>query len=539
MIGRAAGRLGRNVLLAMVIGVGSASAQTVARDSANRIVGIMLDRRNVGEGSFLGPITRKLHKTTQAPFIRDEYLFHIGDVYDSSRVAQTARNLRALGVFTTVVIDTVRTDSGLVVRVRTQDGWSTKIITALRTTGGSAAWTLGLVETNLLGTITTADIRFYHDPDRDNLILGLHRDRVIAGKIGATLQYVPRSDGALAGGALVLPWYSNAQRFGMTVTTTDDRERIYRYFGGDPVPQDTLEERYVLGRVDIARAIVARDDHYIRVGAVVQLRRDDFASETTLAVVGIPTHTVTGALGVYVEDNLRDHHVVVHNFQAFGRPEDVDLSTVVRVTAFAAPTAFGYAPADAGIGPGIGIHTGFIFPGGFAYQDFVANGLYGSAGLDSGQVIASTTIALIPMARHQLILHAEAGALRQPLPGSEFDLGLGSGPRAYAQHAFTGDREFNLSADYRFALVPNLFHVVGVGLAAFGDYGGAWYAGSGRRTGWDAGVGLRLGVSQDPDPTVNRFDLAWRGARPGLPGGWVFAVARGFPFALGARGAPR
>jgi hypothetical protein len=352
------------------------------------------------------------------------------------------------------------------------------------------------------------------------------------------VQYISRSDGALAGASLIKPWYSNEQKTGMSFSTADDRERVYRFINGGLTPHDTLEERYVVGRFDIGRAIVARRDRYVRVGVIGQVRRDDFASEATVAASGIPTHTVTGALGAYIEDKIRDHQIVVHNFQSFGRPEDIDLSTVVRFSVFAAPSAFGYDANNSGTAPGLAIHTGFSFPGGFAIQDFIANGLYGHGGLDSGQVIASTTVALIPFRRHQLVMHAEAGAIKNPLPGSEFDLGLGSLPRAAGPHAFTGDREFNVSGDYRFTVAPNLFKVVGVGLAAFGDYGGAWYAGQGRRVGWDAGVGLRLGLSTDPDPTVNRFDLAWRGARPGLPGGWVFVVARGLPFAVGARGSP-
>ena len=52
------------------------------------------------------------------------------------------------------------------------------------------------------------------------------------------------------------------------------------------------------------------------------------------------------------------------------------------------------------------------------------------------------TAVLKPFPRHVAILHAEGGWLENPLPGAEFDLGLGSGRGPFGSHAFTGDRSF-------------------------------------------------------------------------------------------------
>ena len=247
---------------------------------------------------------------------------------------------------------------------------------------------------------------------------------------------------------------------------------------------------------------------------------------------------MTGAVGAFVEvSHVKKPKIV--GFQTLGHQEDIDLSSVVRVSLFAAPAALGYPDGHTGLVPTIGLHTGVQFHGGFAYADFFAGGLYTATGLDSGQVFLSGTVALLPSTRHQLTLHGEVGALRTPLPGTEFDLGLGAGPRAFSQHSFTGDREFFGTAEYRYTVSPELFKVVGVGLAAFVDHGGAWWSGEKRRSGWDFGVGLRLAASRAPDLETNRIDLAWRAAQPGMPGGWVVAVGKGFVFATGPRGTSR
>lgn len=142
---------------------------------------------------------------------------------------------------------------------------------------------------------------------------------------------------------------------------------------------------------------------------------------------------------------------------------------------------------------------------------------------------------LQPAVRHVAVFHLEGGWLKDPVPGEEFDLGLGSGPRAFGSHAFTGDRSIFGVAEYRYTLFDDLGGLVGLGLAGFVDHGGAWYAGSPRRTGWDAGIGLRVGASRSSDTPALRFDLARRFATDVDKPGWVVSVGKGFPFSTPSR----
>jgi hypothetical protein len=77
------------------------------------------------------------------------------------------------------------------------------------------------------------------------------------------------------------------------------------------------------------------------------------------------------------------------------------------------------------------VRLGTQLPFGFAWFDGRANGLLGSGGLDSGSVVLGVTSVIRPMAKQMLILHADAGWLKDPIPGSEFDLGFAVGPRAF------------------------------------------------------------------------------------------------------------
>jgi hypothetical protein len=144
---------------------------------------------------------------------------------------------------------------------------------------------------------------------------------------------------------------------------------------------------------------------------------------------------------------------------------------------------------------------------------------------------------LQPAARHVAVFHLEGGWLKNPVAGEEFDLGLGNGPRAFGSHAFTGDRSIFATAEYRYTISDDIAGLMGLGVAGFVDHGGAWFDGSRRRTGWDAGVGLRLGASRSSDTPALRFDLARRFANDVEPGGWVLTVGKGFAFTGSLRGA--
>ena len=509
------------------------SGDSAVVDSALVIHRVQLIRRDIfdpNERSWVARLGNKLHFQTRAPVIRREVLLRPGQVYDSALVAESERNLRAMGIFRRVQIDSVRTDSGLVLRVLTKDGWSTQLDWRFRSTGGEVAFTLGMVETNLLGTASSAAIRYRNDPDRNSIALGFRRRRLIAGTVGLDFGYENRSDGRLAGFAIERPFFATTSANGYRLSLEDAHTRVLRFFEGEEVARDTLSRRFSLARASYSWALRAATTGYLRLGVTGQVRRDDsiqFSSEEPFP------RTVTGAVGSYLIWN-QSRFLVTQGFAGFAREEDVDVGTTVRVGLQVAPGLFGYERD--GLGPEVSARVGSRIPGGFGYLDGFADGLFTSAGLDSGTVQVGGTVVLQPAARHLAVFHLEAGWLEDPVPGEEFDLGLGSGPRAFGSHSFTGDRSFFTTAEYRYTMVDDLWGQAGIGLAGFVDYGGAWYSGSPKRTGWDAGVGLRLGASRSTDVPALRFDLAHRFANDVDSAGWVITIGKGFGFGAPTRG---
>ena len=413
-----------------------------------------------------------LHITTREGVVRRELLLHPGDTYDSARVAETARNLRALGVFRRVEIDSVRTDSGLVLRVTTHDGWSTRPDARFRSTGGQAEYTLAFIEDNLLGTASQASVLYRKTTDRSSVTFGFLQPRLIAHRVLLGLLYEDRSDGRRYTALVGQPFHSLESRAAFDLLVDDRQERVLRFFGGETVASDSLQRRYLRVRADAALAVRRGTGGYFRAGLVAQVRRDDFVPESFSGAI---PRTVTGAVGPSLRVAAREvrgdpgpggvragggrgpeHH------PPFQRPRGPQGAWAMRATASAPSRRRTRVPAS---------------PAGSCSPTLGPTACIPAAGLDSGAVTLGGTLVMQPGVRHLALLHADAGWLDHPVPGEEYR------PRARYRaprlplpcpHRRPG---FYATAEYRYTLTDELWKVVGVGLAAFADYGGAWYDG--------------------------------------------------------------
>ncbi len=509
-------------------------ADSAARDSLT-IRGVEVRSYNVyrpGEAKgFLFRAVNGLHITTRPGIVRRELLFGRGQRYDSALTAETERNLRSLRVFRRVRIDSARTDTGLVMRVETQDAFSTRVEGAFSVSGTqgrrSVKWWIGLSERNLFGTATQVGVRYRHDPDRTSVLTTFYRQRLFDNRIGLSALYDDRSDGRIVFGQLALPFLSSASKASWYLTGEERSGRVLRFFEGEPTPREVLQRRYWNATGGLGWAVVATPEQFLRFGVLGQVRRDNYAFDARVDTLG---HAVTGAVGGYAHWR-RSRFVVQQNIQGFGRQEDVDLSTSVFAALNVTPKAFGYL--ENGIVPSISIYTGAGWRGGFARFNLSVLGRITEAGrLDSGSVHIGGIAVLKPGLRQMVVFHAAHGWLRHPIPGAEFDFGLDVGPRGFEQHSFTGDRAFLLNGEYRYTLTDNFLRSAGLGLAGFADYGGAWYSGSPSRTGYSIGVGLRFGltVASDLDPV--RVDIARIGGSGIAKSRWELAIGKGFTFNL-------
>ncbi len=467
-------------------------------------------------------LVNALHARTRLYVIRRELLFTPGEPYDTARANESARNLRALSIFRDVWIDTVTTDSGVTVRVRTTDGWTTNLGFGLRTSGSQHVINAFVQEVNLLGTRTIATLGYENDPDRTTVIAGFDTPRLIANRVGVGASYSRRSDGHAGGATLNYPFFSLSSRQGGSLSWGLFDGRVLHYAEGRPFPKDSARRKNAILRGDGAIALDASSRGYMRVGFTGQVLRDDFGEEGGTAEL---PRTITVAIGPYVTLR-RPRYIQVRNYEAMGRLEDVDLGSALRTDVLVAPSAWGYERN--GIGGRLAASAGLRIPAGFAQVGAALSGLRTNAGTDSSSVDASLLTVVQPNDVHLLVGRIAGGRLNNPPFGAEYDLGLGYAVRAFPSHAFTGDRYYLVNGEYRYLMLPRFLGLFGLGVAGFVDHGGAWFDGMERRSGTDAGFGLRIGSIRSAGSIVGRLDFAYRFANDREPAGWVVSLGRGF-----------
>ena len=443
---------------------------------------------------------------TRSWVITRELLFAAGEPADSALLAETERNLRALRIFRNVTVDTVRVDGRLVARIRTKDSWSTEpIISGRVASDGTLTGTLGITERNFLGTGNRLSGAYRKEVDRDGAELGVKWRRLLASQLDITGNALLLSDGSSGSWLVNDPWRSIEDRTQASVGgRVADRRRL-RFRTLSPTRQDTTQFRQHLFRqnMQIGRAIISTPRRVLRVGVLATYRNERFllAADSLLPV----PDSVFVDVGVFAQFRQPKFRVV--SYLNGLNEQDVDLSTSIVLAARIAPSAFGYERT--GIGPAVRVSGGVAAGPVMLRADIVANGLFNSAGLDSGRVVAAVTGAMLSGNRHATLLRVQGGVLERPAPGNEFDLGFSVGLRGFEPHSFVGTRALWGTLEHRWYAFPRVFNQFGLGIAGYFDFGGAWYADQDSRWGSELGIGLRTSSRLSSTAESGRIDLGY------------------------------
>ena len=503
----------------------SAPARGPAIDSVRILRENVFDRTE--KANWLTRSANSIHVTTREGVVTRELLIRPGAPYDSSAAAESERNLRRLGIFRDVAVDTVREDGRLVARVTTRDSWTTQINATFKAGGDQITWGIGATEKNILGTGMKASVRYTEDPDRSTTRFGLGAPRLWRDRYDLGVSYDELSDGKRSRLLLQAPFTSLTTRRSLALDVQYNDGDVLRFFEGESDARDTVRHLMTKGIVTAGYAPRAADAGFLRLFGTMQIRREDFTQDTVAQEDR--SHFVELE---FAAEASRANFAEIRGFRSLAGPEDVDLSRTLRVGVWLASSSLGYERT--GLGPAVTAQAGRTFGGGFGLVRLRASSLFTRQGLDSGQVAVTGMVLFQPRPGHAVVLGANAGMQKDARPGAEYDLGLSFGPRGFPLHAFTGDRAFFTSGEYRLIATPDLWGLAAIGLAGFVDYGGAWYAGSDVRTGFDAGLGIRLGsIRSSSGKPVTRIDFTRRFRNDVMPAEWVVAVGAGFPFERG------
>jgi len=478
-----------------------------------------------------------LHGTTRPFVIRRELLVGAGDAYDSSLVAESERNLRALGLFRSVRIDTVRVGDRLAARVSTKDAWSLLPRANMRiASDGRLTGSFGLTETNIAGTGNRTRLWYVRQSDRNGVIASASVPRIGRSRLATAGSLSALSDLTRGFWSVARPFRSFSDRSSVFYGGEAFQGRVFQYRTHSPGVRDTTRwrRRAFTNRVFYTYAPLATPERYVRVGASAEIRREEYLRAPSRAldqdsIFALVPDTVYGMFSAFVEYR-RSRFVRLGRFNGFTE-EDQNLSDLVFVSAKLAPGGLGYRRT--GIGGRVVLGSGARAGPALLKGVVDADGLFNSAGLDSGRVVATGTVAVRTADRHATFLQVSGGAMESPAPGGEFDLGFDILPRLWGPHAFVGTRSARFTLEHRFFAFDNIKDLVGLGFATFLDYGGAWFEDQDPRLGGNVGLSIFFGSPLSSLAQVNHISGGYRfggGIGESRSSRWAFSLGSGIIF---------
>lgn len=181
----------------------SGAALLISPPPIEGVVGdISISNRNIfdltdpAEGGALYRFANRIHIKTRADVIEQQLLLQTGDAYSLQAAAESERILRANRYIHDASITPVLREGGVVdLEIATSDTWTLMPKLSYTQSGGASDVSVGIKETNLLGTGVMVELDFKSDPDRDSKILKFRDQNLGDSWYGLSALYSNNSDG--------------------------------------------------------------------------------------------------------------------------------------------------------------------------------------------------------------------------------------------------------------------------------------------------------------------------------------------------------
>jgi outer membrane protein assembly factor BamA len=524
----------KSVLLAF-LGFAVAAALSAQTEPPLRIGTITihpLDVYSAGEAGHgaLYKLADRLHIETRKSVIQKFLLFREGDLYSPARLAETERNLRALGFLKSASVVASEPHDGVVdVTVTTQDSWSIAPETQAGSKGGKSTIGATLAETNLLGLGKDLELGWQHGVDRSRIGVGYTDPAFFAPYWKANFGYGVNSDGYDHRFQVTRPFYSFATPWATDIAFTGFRQFDHLYGGGVEIERFRQKHREIAASFGVA--LNPNDVTAHRLTAGVRAVDDSFAVMNRSGTKTLPADREFRYLFVRYDSSANDF-VKLNFVNKDIRYEDFNLGRQYSIEGAISPQSLGadrttsYVRVAAGDGKWLG--DGFIMP-------VVAL----SSRLDRGlqNTLAGTSVLYVRrggLATHPATFLSRlsmSSGWRMDAEQQFFADGL-TGLRGYRAHAFAGTRALVLNIEERLYLGREVLQLASPGVVVFADAGNATSGGftSLMHVKSDIGIGLRLGLPRTPKNLL-RIDLAYALNRDPLGRkGWLVAFSSGQAF---------
>jgi hypothetical protein len=496
-------------------------------EAEGAIIGdIVLDKANVfdlndpAENNAFYRLANLFHVVTKDKVIRKQLLFKSGDAYSKRVADESERVLRQNQYLFDAQITPVRYENGIVdLSVKTRDLWSLQPELSISRQGGENSTTVGLDESNLLGSGTRVRFMRDEDVDRDQTIFEISDKHVGNSWVSAVIRYADNSDGHSNGISAVRPFHELDARWSAGVQLWDDERREALYELGEEAAEYRQEREY-----------------YSAFGGWSKGLQGSHARRWTAGIVYDDTRfepVIDGLLPAAIPENrklvypfigfelVEDQFETSTNRDQISRTEDFMMGKHVSATLGWSDDSFG-ADRDALI---------YFARASRGFGSLQKNALLLSSSirgrLESGEVANAQLSVNARYYRTQSEKRLFFTSLRATA-GQNLDLdnpvqlGGDTGLRGYPLRYQNGESKLLVTAEQRYFTDWYPFRLIRVGAAMFADVGRVWGpspVGEERKS-WlaDVGFGLRLALTRSSSRKVIHVDVAFPLRRPVFAG---------------------
>jgi len=480
----------------------AASTSCVPIDRVEIVRHDIFEAQDGGTLSWPYGLANRLHFRTREDVVRRELLFAQQECADAETLAQTERNLRAMGFLREARVETVPAESGrpgaVDVRVSTWEKWTTAPQLGFAQVGNRTVWKVGIAERNLFGRGLSLEVQRRSDIDRDQTLLAVRDPGVAGSRVQAAASFADRSDGRRTELLAARPFFSLDTRwsFGARAEAFDQLDPLYH--DGERVADLAHEGRAL--DFEGGRAIGRTANGALRVHGAYRYRRDRV--EADLRRFGI----AEAGLSFVQHRYLRLTHV-----NRFERAEDFNLGHQLSAAAGVSLPALGGAKETvfflAATGrKGLPVGRERFLIGEASWTGRRTGGRWENGLADTrlaGAFRLAPRALLLTQARYRHGVHLD--------PETQLTIGAQDGLRGYAVNQWAGSRSLLLGTEARLFVADDVAQLLSFALAAFGEMGYAWQRGTAvnlRDLRSDVGLGVMIGRNRLTSRPL-RMDLAY------------------------------
>ncbi|HEX5786547.1 MAG TPA: hypothetical protein VFY03_00085 [Woeseiaceae bacterium] len=471
----------------------------------------IFDLSQEDEDNWLYRTMNRLHIVTRPATVRQQLLFHEGEIYDPRLVEESARILRENKYLYDATIEpALNSDGELEIDVVTRDVWTLTPEISYSRGGGENKTILGLEESNLFGTGHRLMVAYEDDVDRRGTVFG-YEDRQLFGtwtSLGFSI--ANNSDGHSNVLSLVKPFYALDARRAWGLSYFDDDRRSTYYDLGDEAAEYRHQRQYYTAFGGISAGLNKGWVRRWTYGFAYDNNEFGEVRDPELpAVVPANRKLVYPFAGFEL---LEDRYEISMNHNQIDRAEDFYLGTRLAVTLGWSDTAFG-ADRDALI---------YGLSGNYSLGSLKDQALLLSGNFEARQEDGSTensTLDLVAtyywrQSDKRLFFAHLMSTLGHDLDGDNIvEIGGDNGLRGYPLRYQSGDSSLILSVEQRYFTDWYPWRLFRVGGAVFADIGRVWgpNALGTESLGWlrDVGIGLRLAPTRLGTTKVFHVDVAF------------------------------